>query len=106
VEGRRGDQRGVHQRAFAQQQTPRGEVGVDGGEQAFAEGMRFKQEPKVQQDGGIRHAFGGQINPRKTLEGVAVVARVFERLVGEAISEAKPNGIADAVMMRNQVWFG
>ncbi len=83
--GWRGDERGIHQRAFPQQQAARGEVGVDGGEKALAQVVRFQQVPEVQQGGGIGHAFGGQINPGKTLEGVAVVERVFERLVGEGI---------------------
>ena len=41
--------------------------------------------PEVQQRGGVGHAFGGQINPRKTLEGVAVVAGVLESFITEGI---------------------
>ncbi len=47
--------------------------------------VRCQQVPEVQRGGGIGHAFGGRINPRKTLEGVAVVERVFQSLVSQAI---------------------
>jgi hypothetical protein len=46
VEEGGGDQRGVHQRAFAQQQAARGEVGVDGGEAAFAQVVGFEPPPE------------------------------------------------------------
>jgi len=58
---------------------------MDGGEAVFAEVVRFQQMPEVQQRGGVGHAFGGQINPRKTLEGVAVVAGVLESFITEGI---------------------
>ena len=41
--------------------------------------------PEVQEGGGVRHAFGAQINAGKTLQRMAVVERVFERLVGQPI---------------------
>jgi len=83
--GRRGNQGGVHQRAGPQQQPPRGEVGMDGGEETLAEVMRFEQVAEVQQGRGVGHTFGAQINPRKTLEGLAVVERVFNGFIREAI---------------------
>jgi len=54
--GRRGDQRGVHQCPFAQPQAARGQVGVDGPEEAFAQIVRFEPVTEVQQCGGVRHA--------------------------------------------------
>ena len=82
--GRRGDQRGVHQRAFAQRQAARGEVGIDGGKESFAQVVGFEQAAEFQQRGGIGHARGGQINPRKPSQCLPVVARVFEGFVGQA----------------------
>src|SRR5450432_1589786 len=47
--------------------------------------MRFEEVAEVQQGRGIRHALGTQINPRKTLERLTVVERVFEGFIGQAI---------------------
>jgi hypothetical protein len=41
--GGRGDERGVHQRAFAQQQASGGEIGVDRGEERLAQVVGFEQ---------------------------------------------------------------
>ena len=83
--GRCGDQGGVHQGAFAQQQAAGGQVGVDGGKEAFAQVMRFKQTPEFQERGGVGHPLGGQINAGKSLQCLAVVERVFEGFVGQPI---------------------
>ena len=83
--GRCGDQRGVYQSPFTQQQATRGQVGIDGGEEAFAQIVRFKQPAEFQQRGGVRHAFGTQVNAGKPAQGLAVVDRVFESFVGQAI---------------------
>ena len=71
--------------SFAQQQAARSEVGVDGGEDAFAQVVRFEQPPEFQERGGVRHALGGQINAGKSLECLTVVERVFKGFVGQAI---------------------
>ena len=84
--GRRcGDQRGVHQGAFAQQQAARGQVGVDGGEEALAQVVRFEQTAEFQECGGVGHALGGQINAGKPLHRLTVVEGIFEGFVGQAI---------------------
>src|ERR1035441_5562469 len=46
----------VHQRPFAQQQAPRGPVGADGSEEAFAQIMGFEQAAEFQPRGRVRHA--------------------------------------------------
>ena len=80
-----GDQGGVHQRALAQQQPLRAQVGVDGLEEAFTQIVGFEQPSKVQQRGGVGHAARRQINAGKSLEGLTVVERVFEGFVRQAI---------------------
>jgi hypothetical protein len=45
----RGDEAGLDQRAFAQQQAARGLVGVDGGKEALAEVVRLEQMAEVEQ---------------------------------------------------------
>ena len=74
--GRGGDQCGVHQGAFAQQQAAGGEVGVDGGEEAFAQIMGFEQPPEFQERGGVGDALGGQMNAGKALECLTVLDRL------------------------------
>jgi hypothetical protein len=80
-----GDQGGVHQRAFAQQQAARGQVGVDGGKEAFAQVVGFEQPPEFQERRGVGHALGSQINAGKAPQRLTVVECVFERFVGQAI---------------------
>lgn len=83
--GRRGDQRGVHQGALAQQQAACGEIGVDGGKEAFAQVVGFEQAAEFQEGGGIRHPLGRQINAGKPLQRLTVVEGVFQGFVGQAI---------------------
>ena len=64
---------------------PRGQVGVAGGEEAFAQIVRFEQPPEFHPQGGIRHPCGGQIKAGKSLEGLAVGARVFAGFISQAI---------------------
>ena len=40
--------------AFAQQQAARGEVGIDGGEEALAQIVRFEPPAEFQKRGGVR----------------------------------------------------
>ena len=63
----------------------RSEVGVDGGEEAFAEVVGFEQTPEFQERGGVGHAVCGEVNAGKALERLAVVEGVFEGFVGQAI---------------------
>ncbi len=56
---------GMHQRAFTQQQSARGEVGVDGGEEAFAQIVHLQPVAEVQKSGGVGHTLGGEINAGK-----------------------------------------
>ena len=83
--GRCGHQRGVHQRAFTQQQAARGKVGVDGGEDPFAQVVRFEEATEFQERGGVGHALGTEINAGQVLQRLAVVEGVFEGFVGEGI---------------------
>jgi hypothetical protein len=62
-----------------------GQVGVDGGEAAFAEIVGFAQPPEFQERGGVRHALGGQINAGKPLHRLTVVKGVFAGCGGQAI---------------------
>ena len=64
---------------------PRGQVGVAGGEEAFAQIVRFEQPPEFHPQGGIRHACRGQIKAGKSLEGLAGVVRVFAGFISQAI---------------------
>jgi hypothetical protein len=50
--GGRGDERGVHPRAFAQHQAALGEVGVDRHEEGLAQVVCFQQAAKLEQRGG------------------------------------------------------
>jgi hypothetical protein len=54
------------------------EVRVDGGKEAMAQIVGFKQSPEFQERGGVGHALGGQINPGKASKCLTVVERVFE----------------------------
>ena len=83
--GRRGDQRGVHQGAFAQQQALRGEVGVDGGEEALAQIVGLQQAAELQERRGVRHALGIQVDASEAAQRLAVVEGVFEGFIGQAI---------------------
>jgi hypothetical protein len=83
--GRRRDERGVHQCAGAHHQAARGEVGVDGGEEAFAEVMGFEPPPEFQERGGVGHALGGQIHAGEPSQRLTVIECVFEGFVGQAI---------------------
>jgi hypothetical protein len=47
--------------------------------------MRFKETPEFQQRGSIGHAFGGQVDAGKPAQGLAIVKRVFNGFVGQAI---------------------
>ncbi len=82
--GRRGNQGGVDNRAFAQKQTLLGQVGVDGVEDGFGELMLCEQMAKLQEGGGIGHGVAGEINADETADGLAVVAGVFDAFVGVA----------------------
>jgi hypothetical protein len=45
----------------------------------------FEQPPEFQERGGIGHPLRGQIHAREPAQRLAVVERVFERFVGQAI---------------------
>ena len=83
--GRRGDQRGVHQGAFAQLQAARGQVGVAGGEQALAQVVGFEPAAELQERGGGGPALGAQVNPGAAAQGLAVVEGVCEGFVCQAL---------------------
>ncbi len=83
--GRGGQQRGIHQCAFAHHQTPDGQIRVDSLEDPFAQVVRFEQTTEFQQGGGIRHAVGYQINPGKSPHRLAVVDGVLYGFVGQTI---------------------
>ena len=63
----------------------RGQVGVDGGEEALAQVVRFEQTAEFQKRGGVGHAFGGQINAGEAPQRLTVIERVFEGFIGQAI---------------------
>ena len=54
-------------------------------EQALAQAVRLEQAAKIQQRGGVGHACGGQLNAGKALHRLAVMERVFQRLVRQPI---------------------
>ncbi len=59
--------------------------------ETFAQIVRFEQTAELQERGGVGHAFGLEINPGKTLQGLAVVEGVFEGFVGQPIRIAAGN---------------
>lgn len=49
------------------------------------EGVRFEQMTEVEQGGGIGHGLHAQTNPGESAHRLAVIDRVFERLIRQRI---------------------
>lgn len=105
VLGRRrcGDQGGVDNRAFPQQKTFLGQMGVDGIEDGFGQLVRFQQAAELEQCRGIRRCFPRQVDPDKAPDGLAVVQGILDAFIREskallryvhAQHPGKPNGRA------------
>ena len=81
----RGDERRVHQGAFAQQQAARGEVRVDRSEEGLAQIVGLEQTAELKQGGRVGDAPGLQLDAGEALQRLAVVEGVFQRLVGQRV---------------------
>jgi hypothetical protein len=66
-------------------QAARGEIGIDGAEEAFAEVVGFERSTEFQERGGIGQPIGGQINAGVSPHRLTVVEGVFKGFVGQAI---------------------
>ena len=82
---RRGDDGGVHHRALAHQQTALGEVRVDLGQDRCGQIMLLEQAAELQQRRGVGHVLAPQVDADELAHGLAVVQRVFQRLVGQRV---------------------
>lgn len=71
--GCRGNQGGVDNRAFTQEQAAFGQPGVDRLKQGFGQLLVFQQATELEQSGGIRGAFLAQIDADEAANRLAVV---------------------------------
>lgn len=76
------DDGGIHQRACAHEQALLLQLGVDLGKDRLGQFVVFKQPPKLQQCGGVRHRL--QVYPDELTQSRRVVHRVFQSFVAQA----------------------
>ena len=82
--GRCRDQRGIHDRAIAQEQALVGETPVDRLEKLLGQLCALEQTPELQQRRRIRSRFDSEINADETTNRLAVVNRILDAFVREA----------------------
>ena len=83
--GRGGEDRGVGNRAFFQEQALRCQLAVDAGKQLFRQAVCFQQATKLQQGGGIRRILSGKVYPDKAAECLTVGNGIFHALIGQSV---------------------
>ena len=81
--GRRLDDRRIHHRTLAQQQSALGQMPVDLLEDRLGQLVLLEQATELQQRRRIRHRLARQIDPDESAHGLAVVDRVLEPLIGQ-----------------------
>jgi len=79
----RSNNRCVHYRTASHHQTLGGQVLVDRLKDARRQLMFFKQAAKLQQGRCVRGAFTSEIHTHKAANRLAVVQRIFNRLIGK-----------------------
>ena len=60
-------------------------MSVDLLEQGLGEVVVQQQSPELQQRGGVGHRLARQVNAHEVAQRLAVVQRIFQRLVGQAV---------------------
>jgi len=85
--GRRwgGNDRSVHDGAFAHQHALLAQVTIDFLEDHLRQGSLFQQVPEFQQCGRVWHGLYRQINADKVAKGLTVINSVFKRLVCQGV---------------------
>jgi len=81
----RGDDGSVHDGARAHEQTLLPQVGVDLVEQRSREVVVVEQAPELQQRRGVWDRLARQVDAHEVAQRLAVVQRVLQRLVGQAV---------------------
>jgi len=79
----RGNDRGIDHGAFLEQQPLLGQMNIDRRKNALGQLVLFQQATELEQGGGVRCAFPGQVNADEAPDGLAVVNGVLDPLVGQ-----------------------
>jgi hypothetical protein len=83
--GRSGDDRGVDDRALPHQQAALLQHRPDLVEQRPGQIVALQPMAEVQQGRRVRHRVAVQLDPGKAAQRLAVVQRIFQRLVGQTV---------------------
>ena len=82
--GRCGDDRGINDRAFLEDQTLLRQHGIDGSKDALGQMVLFQQAAKLEQGGGIGRRLPRQVDANEAPDGLAVVDGVFDPFIGQS----------------------